>query len=376
MKQFEIAKIKAELLCYGVRLDAIVEEKGKIKNSYLLDGGFVHAAHFLIDNIIVNTCVNEEFCKVSPYEIVWDNGRTILKKEDIFVCDIEILSLPDWCLNKIDDYIIGDYLRPHSPNCISCCPKLKCTYYTDNQQCKFCSLAFCANNNNLDTILPVSTVAEMVKTALRYNHNYEIALSGGTCSSEDKSAIYFSDICNLITNNGKDKHNISIELAPPDKDLYIELLLKAGASSLIMNIEVVDEKLRKKICPGKSNISLNRYFEAFEKAVSVFGRGNVSSVLIAGIQPADDIINICKKLIPMGVIPTIIPFKPLDSSQMSEHRPSDPEEVLSIAKNVNDILFVEDLSVSKQSGCTKCGGCSLESVFQLVHINIRKEVKS
>jgi hypothetical protein len=375
MKLFEIAKIKAELLCYGIRLDATAEKNGKIENSYLLDGGFVHAAHFLIDDIVINTCVSEEFCKTSPYEITLDNDRTILKKEGAFVCDIKILPLPSWCSNPIDKYFIGDYLRPHSPNCISCCPKLKCTYYTDNQQCKFCSLTFCAKNNNLNTMLPVSTVAEMVKTALKHNPNYEIALSGGTCGSDDKSAIYFSDICKLITDNGKEKYNISIELAPPDKDSYIELLFEAGVSAVIMNIEVADESLRREICPGKSNIPLSRYFEAFKKAVSVFGRGKVSSVLIAGVQPADDIINICKKLIPMGVIPTIIPFKPLDSSLMNKYPLTNPIEVLSIAENVNNILFTEGLSACEQGGCTKCGGCSLESIFQLSHINVLKEVK-
>jgi hypothetical protein len=374
MKPPEIAKIKAELLCYGVRLDATAKEIVRIKNSYLFDGGFVHAAHFLINDIVINTCVNEEFCKTSPYEIALDNDRTILKKEGSVMCDIEILPLPGWCLNEVDQHVIGDYLRPHSHNCISCCPKLKCTYYTGNQQCKFCSLAFCANNN-LETMLPVSTVAKMVKTALEHNPNYEIALSGGTCGSEDKSAVYFSDICKLITDNGKDRHNISIELAPPDKDSYIELLFETGVSAVIMNIEIADERLRKEICPGKSNIPLSRYFEAFEKAVSIFGRGNVSSVLIAGIQPANDIINICKKLIPMGVIPTIIPFKPFDSSQMNKYPLTNPAEVLNIAKNVNDILIAEELYARKKSGCTACGGCSLESIFQLAQ-NVCKGVKS
>lgn len=365
----EIAKIKAELLCYGVQLDDSAKENGIIKNSYLLDGGFVHAAHFLIGDIVVNTCVSEEFCKSSPYVIYWENGYYYLKKDNIFTCNIEILESPDWCQKTINDRIIGDYLRPHSPNCVSCCPKLKCTYYADGRECKFCSLGSRSDSNEVDSVLPEADVAEMVKIALQHNPNYEVALSGGTCSSDDKSAVYFSEICRQITNNGANKLDISVELAPPDDDIYIEQLHASGATAVIMNIEIADGKRRQEICPGKSNIPLSRYFSAMKKAVEVFGRGKVSSVLIAGIQADDekDIINICKKLIPMGVVPTIIPFKPLDSSRMSNHPIADPEIVLKIAYSVNQMLCDEGLLACDQGGCTKCGGCSLESVFQLAY---------
>jgi radical SAM protein (TIGR04043 family) len=365
MRLSELAKIKAELLCFGVRLNSTAREKCAIQNSYLLDGGFVHAAHFLIDGVVVNTCVTEKFCQHSPYEISWENNISILKKDGDVVCQIEVLPLPKWCLQKIDGRVIGDYLRPHSPNCISCCPKLRCTYYADDAQCKFCSLGIRADNGEFTSVLPVPTVVQMVKRALENNPGYEIALSGGTCSSDDKSAVYFSEICGLLTNNRKENYDISVELAPPDKDIYIEQLYEAGATALIMNIEIANQVLRKEICPGKSKILLSRYFEAMEKAVSIFGRGKVSSVLIAGIQPAEDIIGICKQLIPIGVIPTIIPFKPIDGCQMSTHSITNADEVLRIAGIVNESLRAEKLFACSQSGCTKCGGCSLESVFQL-----------
>ena len=106
-----------------------------------------------------------------------------------------------------------------------------------------------------------------------------------------------------------------------------------------------------------------------KKAVEVFGRGKVSSVLIAGIQAdnENDIIDMCKKSIPMGVVPTIIPIKPLSSSRMSKHPIANPEIVLRIAYSVNQMLYDEGLIACDQGGCTKCGGCSLESVFQLAY---------
>ncbi len=367
MRLTEIAKIKADLLCYGVRLETRAKEISTIKNSYLLDGGFVHAAHFLIDGIVINTCISEDFCKRSPYEISIENDESVLRRDGEFISRIEVLPLPDWCLEKVDGYMIGDYLRPHSPNCISCCPVLKCTYYANGTQCKFCSLGARADSNEFTAVLPVTTVVKMIEEALQYNSEYEIALSGGTCSSDDKSALYFSEICEMLKDHHDIQYEISVEMAPPDRDEYIEKLFDAGATALIMNIEIANEMLRKTICPGKSNILLSRYFSAMKKAVSIFGRGKVSSVLIAGIQPSEDILTLCKKLIPMGVVPTIIPFKPLDGCQMSEHPIASADEVLRIAEEVNELLRAEKLVAGNQGGCTKCGGCSLESVFQLTY---------
>ena len=363
----DIAIIKAELLCYGVRLDESARDECTYENSYLLDGGFVHAAHFLIENIVVNTCVAERFCQDSPYDIVLENGKTILRKDGIAVSDIQILPLPRWCDEEVDGKRIGAYFRPHSPHCISGCPKLKCTFFTQGTECKFCSLGAHAHKTD-DKLLEVETVAEMINKALIGNAEYEIALSGGTCSGNDRSASYFAKICRAITQNGKRKVDISVELAPPEKKEYLQELHDAGASAVIMNIEIANETIRQEICPGKSTIPLNRYVVALEEAVEIFGRGNVSSVLIAGtsIQPSEDIIELCKKLIPIGVVPTIIPFKPLDDCALRDRGRAEPEEVLRIAYEVNSLLIKESLCACEQSGCTKCGGCSLESVFQLM----------
>ena len=82
---------------------------------------------------------------------------------------------------------------------------------------------------------------------------------------------------------------------------YLEKLKENGATAFVTNIELYDEKLRKEICPGKGEITNDVYFETLKNAVRLFGKGNVSSVLIVGIQPKEDIIDACKKLINIGV---------------------------------------------------------------------------
>ena len=86
-------------------------------------------------------------------------------------------------------------------------------------------------------------------------------------------------------------------------------------------------------------------------------------VLIAGIQPKEDIVDECRKLTDIGVIPTIIPFKAMDDCQFRYKNNCRPEELIWISSRVGVLLKDKSLSPEMQEGCTKCGGCSLETNY-------------
>lgn len=358
MNCMDLMRLKAKLLCYGLKADIHTKHFMERINPYVLDKGFIHAGHFVIDDLIINTCISESFCERSPFVIKEMNGVLELFQNQRFLSEINVLPLPEWCNEYVEGYRIGDYLRPHSKYCIACWPYLKCNYYANGNQCHFCSLG----DYRIRTILPEAIVGKMISVAILNYPDYELALSGGTCNEPDHSITYFSKICEIARqNNAK---YISVETAPPSKLFYIDELKKSGATAVIMNLEIADEKLRKMICPGKSSISQLQYLYAYERAVSVFGAGNVSCVLIAGIQKAEDIIIKSAELIDMGVVPTIIPFKPLDDCCMRNHPVADPEELILIATEVDRLLNKYRLAASNQKGCTKCNGCSLETLVE------------
>ncbi len=155
---------------------------------------------------------------------------------------------------------------------------------------------------------------------------------------------------------------ISVEMAPPKDANKIDQLKAAGASSLIMNLEIADPVLRKQICPGKSSITYESYYNCYKHSIEVFGRGKVSCVLIAGIQPKEDIVKECEKLAEIGVIPTIIPFKAMDDCELKVPN-CNAEELIWISERVGQLLRQRGLSPKMQEGCTKCGGCSLETNY-------------
>lgn len=64
---------------------------------------------------------------------------------------------------------------------------------------------------------------------------------------------------------------IQVQCEPPSDFSWFQKLKDAGAVSIGMHLEAVSERVRHQIMPGKAEVSLNTYFEAFKAAVEVFG---------------------------------------------------------------------------------------------------------
>jgi uncharacterized Fe-S cluster-containing MiaB family protein len=348
--------LKAELLCYGIRIAPDLKEDLLRFNSYVHEAGFVHAAHFMIGTHLVNTCVAESFCEQSPYVLKRRNEHYELSKEGIIVAPCDVLPTPSWCGTVVDGFKLGDILRPHSRNVISGMPNPICCYFRSNEGCAFCSLGRLQNSRPI----PPTTVAQAAVIARQHNPDYELALSGGTSHTPDRSASYFAEIARQITR--ETQMAISVELVPPESTDFLDELKASGVTSVILNIELWNQPLRSVYCPGKARIPLESYLKAIEHGTSLFGRGQVASVLIAGLQSPSAVVEGAREVISRGAIPTIIPFKPFDDCKMANAPRTRPEEVTEIHAAVADLLTQSQLGPRMQRGCTGCGGCSLENL--------------
>lgn len=349
---------KAELLCFGLKITDVQMEILSTDNPFIREKGFVNATHILFKKVLINVCVAESFCKESPYSLYQKNNTWYLKKNEVVLDKIVFLPFPNWVCKEYEGVMIGNVVRPHSNKCISLWPSFDCKYVKENRGCRFCSLTT-ISKNQMKKLEP-ELVTHLVKIALDYNPEYEINLSGGTYSSPECAIEYLAEICSKIV-SCCGHVPISVECAPPKDIQFLTKLKENGATAIVMNIEIYNEHLRKEICPGKGQITNDVYFEALKNAVELFGKGNVSSVLIVGIQPKEDIIEACKKIINIGVIPTLIPFKPLDNTSMSNYGVADSGEYIELSRIVAAILERRKLIITDKSGCAACGACSIES---------------
>lgn len=347
-----LAEIKAGLLCYGVNVDKEVGAELLKSRPYFYDKGFVHAvnANILGSNVCVS--VAELFSGVSPYHLRFRDGGFFIDSEDGVSVPIRLFDdLPK------TGTVIDSLARPHSNHVISLWPSLVCCYDRPGAKCKFCSI----KPTDEQKVVPADEVVEGLRALYKLTDKYSINLGGGTYLNPDNMARYLIEIIKGIRTFTDVP--VSVEMAPPSDIDLLRQLKEAGASSLIMNLEISDDTLRKEICRGKSSISKKHYYDCYRYGVETFGRGKISCVLIAGIQPAEDIINECDALTDIGVVPTIIPFKAMDDCEFHDRENCPADELIYISRRVGDILRKKGLSPAMQEGCTKCGGCSLETNY-------------
>jgi radical SAM protein (TIGR04043 family) len=119
--------------------------------------------------------------------------------------------------------------------------------------------------------------------------------------------------------------------------------------------------------PGKSGVPLSRYMDAFKAAVAVFGRGQVSTYILAGLgDTAEAILAISRELIDLGVYPFVVPFVPISGTPLEDHPAPSPEFMKSVLQPLGSMLAAAEMrSADIKAGCGKCGACSSLSSYEV-----------
>lgn len=361
MLEIDIGKLKNELLCYGVNCSLDVLDNIRKINPYASINKSVHSAFFLIDDIyVVNVPINERYTKSSPYTIELCSEQLLLYKNEQKIGPVTILPPPQWYMKETSNCTkMYDVLNVHNKNVLALTHYINCYYSNLGNQCLFCSVKGSNIPQLLDLEIRKRDIVETLVEALKENNQYTLALSEGVKNGDDRGAVYFSTILQEISANNIQIKS-SVELAPPSNNSYIDLLYSSGASSIILNIEFYNDELRKSYCPGKSEISIGRYFDALSYSVKRFGYGNVASVLIVGIEPVDNTITCAKLLLDMCVLPIIIPFKPYDNCSLSNMKVTNPKDLDLVSENIRQYFRSKTFRNVCESACISCGACNVD----------------
>ncbi len=125
-------------------------------------------------------------------------------------------------------------------------------------------------------------------------------------------------------------------------------------------MEIWDEKLYGAICPGKAkNTSHDEFLRSMEKAVDVFGRGNVYGVFVLGLEPRQTFLEGVKVLSGMGI--NVVPFvwSPNPGSKLAGHRAPSPEWYADVNREAAEIIVKSKVPSGTENHCYKCDGNSL-----------------
>jgi len=186
----------------------------------------------------------------------------------------------------------------------------------------------------------------------------------GTPNTSDRGAAYLADCARAVKQ--RVELPIQVQCEPPDDFAWFAKLKDAGVDSLGMHLEAITPEVRARIMPGKADVPVDYYFQAFKAAVNVFGRGQVSTYLLAGLgDTLEALVDGCDRLIQLGVYPFVVPFVPITGTPLSHHPAPNSEFMLAVYERVGALLRQAGLSShDMKAGCGKCGACSALSTFE------------
>ena len=237
-------------------------------------------------------------------------------------------------------------------------------YQSRTKTCQFCAIGqSLAGGRTIERKTPAQ-LAEVAEAAVRLDGVTHMVMTTGTPPGKDRGAAILAESAAAV--KAAVDLPIQVQCEPPDDDAWFARLHEAGADALGMHLEAVSEPVRARIMPGKAQVPVERYFSAFEAAVPVFGRGQVSTYILAGLgDTAEEILAVCSRLVGLGVYPFVVPFVPISGTPLESHPTPSAAFMHAILGPLARMLADGGLkAIDVKAGCAKCGACSALSTYE------------
>lgn len=304
----------------------------------------------------------------SPYRVDIDRatGQSYLAKNNQIVSPLNFPHQPKfYSLQTADGIPYSKIALLHSNNVLATTVLQTCIRYENRKTaCQFCAIGQSLESDRTIAKKTPAQLAEVAEAAVRLDQVEHMIMTTGTPNTTDRGAAYLTDCAQAI--KSKVALPIQAQCEPPDDFRWFDRMRAAGVDSLGMHLEAADPAVRARIMPGKAKVPISYYFKAFAAAVEVFGRGQVSTYLLAGLGDSKEtLLAVSARLIKIGVYPFVVPFVPITGTPLAQTLPPSSELMFELYQQIGQMLKKSDLLSSKmKAGCAKCGACSALSSFE------------
>ncbi len=294
------------------------------------------------------------------------NGLSVLERDGVPVARVSFPRQPRfYALSTFDGIPYWKIATLHGRDVLATTVLQECIRYGNRRtQCQFCSIGESLAARRTIARKTPEQLAEVARAAVLLDGVKHAVLTTGTPNGTDRGAAVLCESAAAI------KSAVALPLQaqcePPDDFSWFARLRAAGVDALGMHLEAVEPDVRARAMPGKAKVPVSYYLAAFTRAVEVFGRGQVSTYLLAGLgDSAESLLAMCRTLIALGVYPFVVPLVPNSGTPLEHATPPSPDFMRSILGPLGVMLReARLLSAEIKAGCGKCGACSSLSTFE------------
>ncbi|WP_236075391.1 DASS family sodium-coupled anion symporter [Mariprofundus sp. EBB-1] len=198
-------------------------------------------------------------------------------------------------------------------------PFMGCGFFNQSgNACQYCQYESMTNEDQPPLRDPLELV-EAVRAALAEREVETVYLYNGYSPSDDVGLRQLVAVIALLRKH-LGHRQIALETIAPLDVQVIDELYEAGLDVFVCNLEINDAERFAQVCPGKhASGGQDAIYGALQYARSVFRAGAVVSHLIVGLEPLQSTLDGMKKLIEQGIVPMLLPFRPLPGTPLCDN---------------------------------------------------------
>ena len=304
----------------------------------------------------------------SPYRAGHPDARgmSVVERDGVVVGRMTFPTQPRfYALQTFDGIPYSKIAVLHSRDVLATTVLQTCIRYQSRAKtCQFCAIGQSLAAGRTIAHKTPEQLAEVARAAVLLDGVRHMVMTTGTPNATDRGAAVLCESAFAI--KASVDLPIQAQCEPPDTDRWFERMRASGVDTLGMHIEAVTPAVRERIMPGKASVPLERYMKAFEAAVPVFGRGQVSTYILAGLgDTREAILAMAAQLIARGVYPFVVPFVPISGTPLEDHPTPSPAFMHDVLSPLARMLRAAGMrSDTIKAGCGKCGACSALSSYE------------
>ncbi|MBP0593758.1 MSMEG_0568 family radical SAM protein [Paraburkholderia sp. LEh10] len=356
--QRQMMELRTELQSAGLRL---VDPNAGAASRRGGAGPSDHKA-VTVDGVTIMVPVHTSSAWNSPFVagVPDESGASALMRGTIPIASISFPKAPRFThLQTLDGVPYSHIATLHSTDVLATTVLQTCIRYESRKKtCKFCAIGQSLAAGRTIARKTPEQLAEVARAAVLLDGVKHMVLTTGTPPTPDRGAQILCESAFAI--KAAVDLPIQAQCEPPDDDAWFERMKASGIDTLGMHLEVVTPEVRARVMPGKASVPISRYMEAFRAAVAVFGNGQVSTYILAGLgDTAEAILSMSRELIGIGVYPFVVPFVPISGTPLEDHPAPSHAFMKSILEPLGAMLRDAQMrSADIKAGCGKCGACS------------------
>ena len=348
---WDVSSLIMDVQARGLRVEAEMERRSG-------GAGPTDSGMLWIEGYPVTAPTGNATAATSPYLLKAEDDGYGIYRDDVRVASARAEQRPRFYDLKTADGIPYEKIALLHLDSLASTVVQTCAYWGNADQCTFCGIGLSLESGRTIVKKTPAMLAEVAVAARDLDGAVDATLTTGSSRGVDRGARYVGRCGQAV----KEASGLPVEVQfepPLDLDVINEVG-DMGIDSVGIHVETFDPQVLARVAPAKAASGIESYFAAWERAVKVFGEGQVSTYVILGMGEDPEVTSAgARRAIDIGVYPFVVPLKPVAGSLMEDWPSPSREYVEPIYRRIQAYMTLRGMnSGTAKAGCARCQACS------------------